>query len=144
MIRKYHNHTLQTNPQHREEEPQNTKSHKTSMERYEHYTCLTRSGNTKTAAFWIMHIALVEIYLLFNRSCTTNDLKLFTFCLCKLLAIIFCATSCPNYAQRMTRYQLELLYRNEAHPATCGMLETGAMAIRRTNRPFFRTLWKGI
>ena len=27
MIRKYHNHTLQTNPQHREEEPQNTKGH---------------------------------------------------------------------------------------------------------------------
>ena len=30
MIRKYHNHTLQTKPQHREEEPQNTNSHKTS------------------------------------------------------------------------------------------------------------------
>ena len=42
MIRKYHNHTLQTNPQHREEEPQNFKSHKTSMDRYVHYTDLTR------------------------------------------------------------------------------------------------------
>ena len=41
MIRKCHNHTLQTNPQHCKEEPQNTKSHKTSMERYEHYTDLT-------------------------------------------------------------------------------------------------------
>ena len=30
----------------REEEPQNTKSHKTSMERYVHYRDLTRSGNT--------------------------------------------------------------------------------------------------
>ena len=46
MIRKYHNHTLHTNPQHREEEPQNTKSYETSMERYEHYTDLTKSGNT--------------------------------------------------------------------------------------------------
>ena len=46
MIRKYHIHLLQTNPQHREEEPQNTKSHKTSMERYEHNTDLTMSGNT--------------------------------------------------------------------------------------------------
>ena len=53
----------------------------------------------KTAAFWIMYIGLVEIYVLFNRSCTTNDLKLFTFCLYKLCAIIFFATSCPNYAQ---------------------------------------------
>ena len=30
MIRKYHNHTLQTNPLQREEEPQKTNSHKTS------------------------------------------------------------------------------------------------------------------
>ena len=29
MIRKYHNHTLQTNPWHCKEEPQNTNSHKT-------------------------------------------------------------------------------------------------------------------
>ena len=47
MIRKYRNHRLQTNPQDRGEEPQNTKSHKTSMERYVHYTYLTRSGNTR-------------------------------------------------------------------------------------------------
>ena len=30
MIRKYHNHTLQTNPRNHEEEPQNTDCHKTS------------------------------------------------------------------------------------------------------------------
>ena len=29
-VRKYHNHTLQTNPGYGEEEPKNTKSHKTS------------------------------------------------------------------------------------------------------------------
>ena len=29
MIRKYHNHTLQTNPRHRKEEPQNIYSNKT-------------------------------------------------------------------------------------------------------------------
>ena len=29
MIKKYHNHKLQTNPWHREEEPQNTNSQKT-------------------------------------------------------------------------------------------------------------------
>ena len=74
MIRKYHNHALQTNPQHREEESHTTKSHKTSMERYEHYTDLTRSGNTIKQ----QPIGIVEIYLIFNRSCTINDLKLFT------------------------------------------------------------------
>ena len=42
------------------------------------------------------------------------------------------------YAKWMTRYHLELLYSNEAHPAACAMLETGAMSIRRTNKPFFR------
>ena len=32
MTRKYHNHTLQTNPQHHEEETQNTNSHTTAAE----------------------------------------------------------------------------------------------------------------
>ena len=50
------------------------------------------------------------------------SLKLVTFCLCKLCAIIFFATSCPNYAQWMTRYHLELLYSDEAHPTACAML----------------------
>ena len=73
MIRKYHNQRQQTNP-HDREEPQNTKSHKTSMERYVHYTDLTRSGNTiKQQPSGFMYIDIVEIYLLFNRSCTINS-----------------------------------------------------------------------
>ena len=39
----------------------------------------------------------------------------------------------------MTRYYLELLYSDEARPTACAMLETGAMSIRRTNKPFCRT-----
>ena len=39
----------------------------------------------------------------------------------------------------MTRYYLELLYSDEAHPAACAMLGTWAMSIRRMNKPFFRT-----
>ena len=70
----------------------------------------------------------------------TPSLKLFTFCH-KLCAIIFWATGCPNYAQWMTRYHLELLYRDEAHPASCAMLKTWAMLIRRTNKPFLGPLW---
>ena len=53
--------------------------------------------------------------------------------------IIFFATSCPNIAQLMTRYHLELLHSDEAHPAACAILETWAMSIRRMNKPFFRT-----
>ena len=52
------------------------------------------------------------------------SLKLSTSCLCKLCAIIFFAPSFPNYAQWMTRYHLEFLYSDEAHPAACAMLET--------------------
>ena len=39
----------------------------------------------------------------------------------------------------MMRYDLELLYSNEAHPTACAMFEKGAMFIRRTNKPFFGT-----
>ena len=69
----------------------------------------------------------------------TPNIKLLTFCLGKLCVIIFFATSCPNYAQLMTRYHLELLYRDETHPDACAMLETWAMSIRQMNKPFFRT-----
>ena len=65
---------------------------------------------------------LVKLYLLFNRDCTTNDLRLYTFCLCKLCAIFF-ATNCPKYARSMTNYHLDLLYIDEAHPAALEMNE---------------------
>ena len=55
--------------------------------------------------------------------------KRFTFSLCKLSAIIFFATSCTNNAKWMMRYHLDILYSNEAHPAACAMMETGAMSI---------------
>ena len=57
------------------------------------------------------------------------EFKTFQFCLCKLCTIVFFAISCPNYAQWMTRYHLELLYSDEGHPTACAMLETGAMSI---------------
>ena len=69
----------------------------------------------------------------------TPVFKTFNFCPCKLCAIIFFAQSCPNYAQWMTRYHLELLYSDEAHPTACAMLGTWAMSIRRTDRTFDRT-----
>ena len=87
----------------------------------------TRSGyNYKTAAFWTMYIELIELYLLFNRFLTTNDLKRFTVCLGKLCTIFF-ATSCPNYTQWMSKYHLDLLYIHEAHLSACAMLERGAI-----------------
>ena len=61
MIRKYHNHILQTNPLHREKEPQNTSSHKTSerqlkqseqlslLRQYDCKTILAKSSNQPPA-----------------------------------------------------------------------------------------------
>ena len=80
---------------------------------------------------------LVEPYLLINGACHTSDLELFTFCLRKLYAVSF-ATSCPNFARWMTRYHLDILYIDEAHPAAGAALETGTLlSTRRTIKPFF-------
>ena len=116
-----------------------TDKYNSFMERYEQYTHLTWSGeHGKTAAFWMMYMELVELYLLFNRACHTNDLELFTFCLGKMCAIFF-ATSRPNYARWMTRYHLDLLNIDETHPSARAILEAGALSIRRTNKPFSRS-----
>ena len=143
MIRKYHNHTLQTKPQHLR------KSNRTPKVTRHLWRCMSSTRillgqeTRQTAALRIMYIGQVELYLLFNSACTTTDLKLYTFCLCILCAIVF-AASYPNYAQWMRRYHLNPLYINETHPAACAMLETWAMSIRRTHKLFFRNLWIGI
>ena len=122
MISKYHNHTLQTKPQHREEERQNNKSHKTSM------TDLTWLGNMiKQQPSGLCTLTLKISYLLFNGACATNNFP-FPIYVC---AILFDA-SCPNYAQWMTMYRLDLLYIDEAHAAACVMFKTGA--VRPTNK----------
>ena len=109
------------------------------MQNYEQYTDLTRSGDHgKTAAFWIMYIDLVELYLLFSRACHTNDLELFIFCLGKMCAVFF-ATSRPNYTRWMTRYHPDLLNIDETHPGARAMLEAGALTVRRTTRSFSRS-----
>ena len=48
-----------------------------------------------------------------------------------MCAILFDA-SCPNYAQWMASYHLDLLYIDEAHAAACVMFKTGA--VRPTNK----------
>ena len=57
MIRKYHNHTLQNNPWHREEEQQNSYSNKTSVRQQKQSNqlslpsqddCKTRMENNRT------------------------------------------------------------------------------------------------
>ena len=38
----------------------------------------------------------------------------------------------------LASYHLDLIYIDEAHPASCVMLETGVIYIRQTNKPFLR------
>ena len=83
-----------------------------------------------------MHILFAQIHVKPLCSYLHKAGFLVTWVMC---VIILFTTSCPNYAQLLTKYHLELLYSDEAHPAGCAMLETWAMSIRRTNKPFFRT-----
>ena len=56
--------------------------HQKSQDIYREVWALHRSYKVrvhdKTAAFWIMYIDPVEIYLVFHRSCAANDLKNFS------------------------------------------------------------------
>ena len=59
MTRKYHNHTPKTNPRHREEEPQNTHSNKTSIRQQKKATSslylvkiITKLERTQSNVYW--------------------------------------------------------------------------------------------
>lgn len=109
------------------------------IEAYEAFSEQTRNGDHgPTAKFWIGYIDLVEIFLLFNRACHTNDLELFIFALGEMVPIFF-ATSRPNYARYMTKYHLNLLNMDKTHPGVRHILEQGALSIRRTSKSFSRT-----
>ena len=57
------------------------------------------------------------------------EFKTFHFLSMSIVCNYIFATSCPNYAQWMTRYHLDILYSDEAYLAACAMLEKGAMSI---------------
>ena len=64
MMRKFHNHTLQTNPRHREEELQNTNSHNTSGRQLK--------KNSKLSVFPVKLIAKLEGPKILNNNARTK------------------------------------------------------------------------
>jgi hypothetical protein len=68
------------------------------LERYDKFCDMTRCMyHGSTARFWILYIDLVQVYLLFDRACRTNDVPLYTYALGKMCPMFF-ATHLPNYA----------------------------------------------
>ena len=109
------------------------------MVRYSEYIDATRDGqHGTTARFWMVYIDLVNLYHRFSRASRTNDLELFIHALGEMCPVFF-ATSRPNYSRWMVRYQLNLLNVEHTHPGVKGMLEGGAMSIRRTTKDFSRS-----
>ena len=52
------------------------------MTYYEEYVTQTINGvHGNTAKYWMVYIQLVNIYLVFNRACRTNNLDLFQYAL---------------------------------------------------------------
>lgn len=108
------------------------------FQKYVKFSNETKTGkHGSTAQFWYMYIELVELFLLFSRSCRTNDLPLFTYCLGRMCAVFFAANR-PNYARWMTKYHLNLLNIDITHPEAREMLQNGGLSIRRSSKSFSR------
>ena len=85
----------------------------------------------------MMYIKAVNLFLIFNRACRTNDLELFTYAFGQMRPSFF-AGNRPNYARWMVRYHMNLMNVDKTHPGVKQMLEDGALSIRRTNKSFSR------
>ena len=85
-----------------------------------------------------MYVKLVQIWLVFNRACRTNDVPLFVYALEQMIPIFF-AGNRPNYSRWMIRYHMNLLNSEESHPGVMNLLQNGAFSVRRTNKSFSRT-----
>ena len=70
MIRKYHNYTLQTSPRHREEEPQNIFSKKTSKRQ--------QKQSNQLSLFLARMITKLELHKAMNTKTKTNTEPLHT------------------------------------------------------------------
>ena len=92
---------------------------------FEQSACTGNHGST--AAFWMMYIDLVDLYLMFSRASRTNNLQVFIYSLRQMIPLFF-AGSRPNYARWMVRYFFNLINCNDkVHK----MLEEGALSIGR-------------
>ena len=84
--------------------------------KYENYLKQTINGERgKTAQYYMIHVNLVNYYLLFNSSIRTADLNLFKYVLPKISNLFF-ALNQLNYARWLVRYHNNLCRVDETHP----------------------------
>ena len=90
-----------------------------------------------TAQYWMTYIKAVDLYLLFHRSCRTNDLGLFTYALGQMRYMFFAGNK-PNYYRWMVRFHMNLMNVDKTHPGLKQILENGALSIRLISNSFSR------
>ena len=101
----------------------------------------TRRGKLGvTAQYWIGYIDLVELFLLLSRSCRTNDVDLFKFCIGEMCSIFFAAGR-YNYSRWMVKYHLNLMNIDNTHPDLKQTLEKGCLTVKRISKSFSRYQW---
>ena len=111
----------------------------TYVHQYRAFTQRTLEGeHGSTAQYWVQYVELVHRFQLYSRGYRTNNLDLFVYALGRMIPAFF-AGNRPNYARWMICYHLNLLNIDTSHPGLRQVLENGALAIKRTNRPFSRT-----
>ena len=70
----------------------------------------------KTAQYWFGYIRMVQLYHQFLKNIRTGDLKLYIFCIERLLN--FFTFNHSNYARCLVRYHDNLLKLKKTHPQT--------------------------
>ena len=93
---------------------------------------------TDTAKYWMQYIQLVNLYLVFNRACRTNDYDLFVHGLGEMCPHLF-AGNRLNYARWIVLHYFNLLNIDANNPEAREMLVNGVLSIRRTEKSFSRT-----
>ena len=109
------------------------------LQRYEQFCDQTHRGtHGSIARFWLLYVDLVYIFMLYDRTCRTNDVSLCTHAL-GLMCSVFFATHEPDYARSMSLYHLNLLNVEATHPGIQTNSEAGALSVRQTRHSFSRS-----
>ena len=90
-----------------------------------------------TAQYWMSYIDHIHNYLRLERAIWTNDIEVFAHSLTPLVGLFF-MTNHLNYAQWLSKYQLDITNMESTHPGLQSILEHGAFTIRRTEHAFSR------
>ena len=76
----------------------------------------------------MFYIALVQIYILFDRECRTNDVDLFVYALKQMIPIFFVIHR-PNYTRWMVLYHFNLMNMDLTHPLVRDLPARGGVGI---------------